>query len=166
MRGFDRKMTNNRINTWEIIPLRDRASYAKAAAEWFHAKWGVPEAEYQKSINACLTSEKAVPQWYLVIDSGGGIVGGAGIIENDFHKRRDLTPNVCALYVEEKLRGNGIARALLDYVCDDAAKQGIKRLYLITDHVGLYERCGWRFLDMVEENNGQLTRMYERETLL
>lgn len=156
-------MTNNRINTWEILPLRDRPGYAEAAVKWFHDKWGIPKSEYQRSINSCLTSGKPVPRWYLVLDSSGDIAGGVGLIGNDFHKRHDLAPNVCALYVEEKLRGKGVAKALLDYVCADAAENGIKKLYLITDHVGFYERCGWRFLGMVEENNGQLARMYERE---
>ena len=27
-----------------------------------------------------------------------------GVIENDFHDRKDLTPNVCAVYTEEDCR--------------------------------------------------------------
>lgn len=32
---------------------------------------------------------------------------------NDFHDRKNLTPNVCALYVEESCRNQGIADKLL-----------------------------------------------------
>lgn len=32
-----------------------------------------------------------------------------GSIENDFHDRKDLTPNICAVYTEEAYRGRGIA---------------------------------------------------------
>ena len=32
--------------------------------------------------------------WYLCLD-GNRIVGGMGVIENDFHDRKDLCPNVC-----------------------------------------------------------------------
>ena len=52
---------------------------------------------------------RAVPRWYLVIDEKDEIVAGAGIIDNDFHDRPELTPNLCALYVEESWRGRGIA---------------------------------------------------------
>lgn len=37
------------------------------------------------------------------------IVGGLGVIENDFHNRKDLTPNVCAVYVDEDYLCQGIA---------------------------------------------------------
>lgn len=32
-----------------------------------------------------------------------------GSIANDFHDRKDLTPNICAVYTEEAYRGRGIA---------------------------------------------------------
>ena len=35
-------------------------------------------------------------------------IGGMGVIENDFHDRKDLMPNVCAVYTEEAYRGRGI----------------------------------------------------------
>ena len=34
-------------------------------------------------------------------------ISGAGVIENDFHDRKDLTPNLCALFVEERKCGRG-----------------------------------------------------------
>lgn len=40
------------------------------------------------------------------------IVAGLGVIENDFHNRKDLAPNVCAVYTEEDCRCKGIAGKL------------------------------------------------------
>ena len=42
-----------------------------------------------------------------------------GVIENDFHNRKDLSPNVCAVYTEEKYRAKGIAGKLLNIVVED-----------------------------------------------
>ena len=100
-----------------------------------------------------------MPQWYVAL-KGEQIIGGLGVIENDFHKRKDLTPNVCALYVEEECRRQGIAGKLLDHVCRDMREKGIDTLYLITDHTSFYERYGWEFLCLVEEEGGGLCRMY------
>ena len=86
-----------------------------------------------------------VPQWYLLLD-GETIAGGAGVIENDFHDRPDLAPNLCALFVEPEFRGRGLARALLDAVRADLAGMGVETLYLVTDHTEFYERCGWQFV--------------------
>ena len=65
------------------------------------------------------------------------------MIANDFHDRKDLTPNVCALYVEPELRCRGIAGQLLAHICKDMAAKGIGTLYLVTEHTSFYERYGW-----------------------
>lgn len=81
--------------------------------------------------------------------------------KNDFHHRKDLAPKVCAVYTEEDRRGNGIAGALLDYICAHMKEKGIHTLYLITDLDSFYERYGWEFLCMVQGNGETgMTRMY------
>lgn len=135
------------------------------AVAWFHEKWGVPEESYRESMQACLRKDTAVPQWYLVLE-GKKIIAGVGVIENDFHQRKDLTPNLCALYVEETHRNQGIAGELLQFVCSDFAKKGIDTLYLITEHTAFYERYGWDFLCMVEEmETSALIRMYVHKNI-
>lgn len=83
------------------------------------------------------------------------------MIENDFHDRKDLTPNVCAVYVEEEFRCRGIAGKMLEIVCRDMKEKGIDTLYLITDHDSFYERYGWEFYCMVQgDGEEEMTRMY------
>ena len=89
------------------------------------------------------------------------IIGDMGVIENDFHDRKDLTPNVCAVYTEEAFRRQGIAGRLLNIVAEDMRSKGISPLYLVTDHTGFYERYGWEFLCMVQgDGEPEMTRMY------
>ena len=89
----------------------------------------------------------------------------SGIIENDFHNRKDLSPNVCAVYVEEAWRCQGIAGALLERACRDMARRGISTLYLLTDHTSFYERYGWEFYCMVQgDGEEELSRMYIHRT--
>lgn len=130
------------------------------AANWFHSKWGVPMEAYLESMEQCIKGKDAVPQWYIAMDNGK-IIGGLGVIENDFHDRKDLTPNVCAVYVEEEYRCQGIAGGMLNFVCKDMKEQGIETLYLVTDHTSFYERYGWAFLCMVQgDGEPDMTRMY------
>ena len=138
----------------EIIHLRERADLEGNMAEWFHSKWKIPAEAYLESMEECRKKKDAVPQWYAVME-GSTIVGGAGVIENDFHDRKDLRPNVCALYVEEEFRNQGIAGKLLAHVCSDMEHFGIPVLYLITDHTSFYERYGWEFYCMVHEDGAE-----------
>ena len=144
----------------EILKLREHSELASEAAEWFHSKGDIPVEEYAGSIQECLTVKSIVPQWYVAVENQQ-IIGGIGVIENDFHNRKDLTPNVCAVYVEEDYRCQGIAGKLLDFVCGDMCSFGTKTLYLITDHTGFYERYGWKFLCMAQgDGEVDLSRMY------
>ena len=143
----------------KYITLRDEPELKDAAAAWFHSKWGVPEQAYLDCMTAYLNRETEYG-WYLCLN-GDRIIGGMGVIENDFHDRKDLTPNVCAVYTEEAFRGQGIAGRLLNIVVEDMRSKGISPLYLVTDHTGFYERYGWAFLCMVQgDGESGMTRMY------
>ena len=98
--------------------------------------------------------------WYLCLYRGR-IVGGMGVIENDFHDRKDLSPNVCAVYTEEGFRNQKIAGRLLDLTVEDMRTKGISPLYLVTDHTGFYERYGWEFYCMAQgDGEPEKTRLY------
>lgn len=147
------------MNKNNILTIGEHVELIDKAAHWFHRKWNIPESAYRESMEECLKNSSAVPQWYVVMD-GEEIIAGCGVIENDFHERRDLAPNVCAVYVEEPYRRRGIAGDMLRFVCDEFAAKGIHSLYLVTDHTAFYERYGWEFLCMVKDCSEGLTRMY------
>lgn len=149
---------------YEIVNLRDRPDRKEEAAAWFHDKWGVPLEAYRKSMEQCIAGAGPVPQWYAAT-ADGRIIGGLGVIENDFHDRKDLAPDVCAVYVEADCRRRGIAGALLTRVCRDMADQGVPTLYLLTDHTSFYERYGWEFFCMAQgDGEEEPSRMYIHRT--
>ena len=141
------------------VTLRERPELEIAAADWFHSKWGVSKGAYLSCMDAYLNHETEYG-WYLCLDTDR-IIGGMGVIENDFHDRKDLFPNVCAVYTEEAYRNRGIAGKLLNIVVHDLKAHGITPVYLVTDHTGFYERYGWEFLCMVQgDDEPEMTRMY------
>ena len=150
---------NGRANELTYITLRDKPEWEEKAAAWFHSKWGVPEEAYLDCMTDYLNGATEYG-WYLCAD-GYRIVGGLGVIENDFHDRKDLMPNVCAVYTEEAYRGKGIAGRLLNMAVDDLRSKGVSPVYLVTGHTGFYERYGWEFLCMVQgDGEEHMSRMY------
>ena len=143
----------------QYITLREKPEMMNTAAAWFHSKWGVPKEAYLECMAAYLNQETEL-SWFLCLD-GGRIVGGLGVIENDFHNRQDLTPNICAVYTEESHRCRGIAGKLLNKAVEDLRTKGISPVYLVTDHTAFYERYGWEFLCMVQgDGEPGMTRLY------
>ena len=147
------------MEKYPYITLREKPELMDKAAAWFNSKWGVPKEAYLECMEAYLNNETELG-WFLCLD-GDQIVGGLGVIENDFHDRPDLTPNVCAVFTDEPYRCQGIAGNLLNMAVKDLRQKGISPVYLVTDHTGFYERYGWKFLCMVQgDGEPDMTRMY------
>ena len=90
------------MDVYEYTTLREKADLKDTAAEWFHSKWGIPKEAYLASMEEYLKEETDYG-WYLCL-SDDKIIGGLGVVENDFHNRKDLKPNICAVYTEEAYR--------------------------------------------------------------
>ena len=147
------------MKEFQYIALREKPELMNTAAQWFNSKWGVPTEAYLECMESYLKQETELG-WFLCLD-GEKIVGGLGVIENDFHDRPDLTPNVCAVYTEESHRKMGIAGNLLNMAVADLRAKGISPAYLVTDHTGFYERYGWEFYSMAQgDGQPQMTRLY------
>ncbi|MBM6854286.1 GNAT family N-acetyltransferase [Mediterraneibacter glycyrrhizinilyticus] len=147
------------MEEYRYITLMEKPELKEEAAYWFQSKWGIPKEAYLECMNAYLDNETDYGWYFCLCDEK--IVAGMGVIENDFHDRKDLAPNVCAVYTEEDHRCKGIAGNLLNMVVEDMRDKGISPIYLITDHIGFYERYGWEFLCMVQgDDEPEMTRMY------
>ena len=147
------------MKEYRYITLREEPTLKEEAAAWFNSKWGVPKEAYLECMDEYLSGDTEYG-WYLCLDRDK-IIAGMGVIQNDFHDRKDLFPNVCAVYTQEEYRKKGIAGNLLNMVVDDMKNKGITPIYLVTDHTGFYERYGWEFLCMVQgDGEEDMTRMY------
>ena len=129
------------MGEFQYIALREKSDLMVPAAKWFNSKWGVPTEAYLECMEAYLKGETELG-WFLCLD-GDQIVGGLGVIENDFHDRKDLTPNVCAVYTEESHRGRGIAGKLLDMAVETVkALQPFKEVCVTRAGCTVSSHCG------------------------
>lgn len=151
------------MSEYVYVTLREKPELLNVAGEWFHSKWGVPKEAYIECMESYLNHETEYG-WYLCLDQEK-IVAGLGVIDNDFHLRKDLAPNICAVYTDIEYRKRGIAGKLLTMAVEDLRSKGITPVYLVTEHTSFYERYGWEFLCMVQEESEEeeepsMTRMY------
>ena len=145
-----------------LMRIEEDLQLMERAAGWFSDKWAVPAEAYLESMEAACGG-RAVPRWYLVIDEKDEIVAGAGIIDNDFHDRPELTPNLCALYVEENWRGRGIAGCLLELAARAAlaVKSFGNQLRVVLRYCD--RRCALKGGDRADEGvKGDALRAYHR----
>lgn len=99
---------------------------------------------------------------YLLMD-GENIVSFATLAAQDSIQDPALTPWSGFVFTAPAHRGHRYSGVLLDHIADEAAKRGFSRVYLGTDHVGLYEKYGFRYLENRIDCWGEDTRILYRE---
>ena len=148
----------------KILNLREHPEWAQEAADYYSETWGAPQIIYSYSINASQTTPYPVPRWYIMIENDE-IIGGYGLIDNDFVAKTDLYPWLCALHIDESQRGKSLGAKLLEHCRIEAGKLGFEKVYLNTDHVGYYEKYGWNYIGEATHTSGDMVRVYEAEAL-
>lgn len=62
---------------------------------------------------------------------------------------------------KEKYRGGNLGKKLIDYVAGEVQSLGFKTLNLCTDHIGYYEKFGFRYSGNCYHPWGEKTRIYQ-----
>ena len=144
----------------QIVSLRENPEMLARFCDYFSRHWGKPEI-YRDCMTAALETASPLPQWFLLLREKE-ILGGCGLITNDFISRMDLYPWLCALYVEEKYRCQGLGGQLIEYAADAAYALGYKNLYCCTDHIGYYEKYGFQYIGIGYHPWDETSRIYCR----
>ena len=147
----------------KIISVRENPELKDKAIEYFQRNWqGVLPKIYEDCISHSIFAKNPLPQWYL-LEKGDEIIGCAGLITNDFISRMDLYPWVCAIFIEEKHRGNAYGSLLIEKAKKDAKKAGFEYLYLCTDHIGYYEKYGFKYIGQGYHPWEEESRIYQKK---
>ena len=144
-----------------ILSIRENPNYVNEAITYFQKHWANEKSMmvYDDCIRNCVNAKASLPQWYLLMQEDI-IVGGAGLITNDFISRMDLYPWVCALFIEKEYRGKNCGALLLEKAKQDTENLGFDHLYLCTDHIGYYEHYGFTYLGTGYHPWGETSRIY------
>ena len=73
------------------------------------------------------------------------------------------TPWIGFVHTAPAYRGHRHVGKLIDHACAAAREQGVRRVYLATDHIGLYEKYGFTYLENRVSVYGEDSRIYVRE---
>lgn len=99
---------------------------------------------------------------YLLTD-GDNLVSFAVLAEQDEIEAPELSPWIGFVYTSEKYRGCRNAGKLITHICDTLKQENIRKVYVSTEEVGLYEKYGFSFHKTMLTRDGKKTRVYVRE---
>ena len=134
--------------------------------KWQYKWWGIRDGQSKEQVKYYLKhciSKKAnvIPQTYIAIENNK-VVGMYCITMSDDIERPDLYPYIANGYVEERHRGKGIYRKLMETVKSNCKKLGIHKIYCYTKHKGLYEKFDFKYIGKIPtfREDSKIERLY------
>lgn len=84
---------------------------------------------------------------FAAFTDDGSVAGFCELTERDCLPDIPYSPYIGMVFVGEPYRGHRLSEQLLRAASDYAALLGFSRVFLVSDHVGLYEKYGFRAVD-------------------
>lgn len=96
----------------------------------------------------------------LMLVDGENLISFCTFADKDNIQTTELKPWIGWVYTFPDYRGHRYAGKLLRYAEALAKADGIKSTYISTSDDGLYEKYGYEFLKMMQDVNGEDSRVY------
>ncbi|MBQ4282938.1 MAG: GNAT family N-acetyltransferase [Lachnospira sp.] len=82
-----------------------------------------------------------------LMENEGELVAFCTLAPKDCIDDENLIPWIGFVYVMKEYRGNRYSEEIMQHACDVAKLQGREKVYIATDHVGLYEKYGFVYME-------------------
>lgn len=146
----------------KVVNLKDYPEYIEEVSSWVWKEWSSSHGAKLEDIiyrTKHSIKEDTIPMMFIALINKEA-VGVVSLWNNDLTARQDLSPWMATLYIKRKYRNQGIGTILQKKSIEVAKSLNYEYLYLITDHVGYYEKTGWIFLEQAPLGNGKMTNIY------
>jgi ribosomal protein S18 acetylase RimI-like enzyme len=149
----------------KIKSLAECMEFSNIVAGWLYEEWIKGKVEFDElSLHMKHFAQKeGLPKTFIAF-YGKKPVGTVSLWRNDLPLRQDLTPWLAGLWVTPDFRGNFVGHQLVYHTIKEAKKQNYKKLFLVTDIVGFYEKMGFKFEGKEPKTINKKVSLYSFET--
>lgn len=99
----------------------------------------------------------------MMLADGEELVSFCTYAEKDDIPSTTLTPWIGFIYTFPQYRGHRYMGMLLDEIEKQAKNENVPAIYISTNHNGLYEKYGYSFYQMMNDMEGEPSRVYRKE---
>lgn len=96
----------------------------------------------------------------LLLVDGDQLISFATYADLDDVQPTELTPWIGFVYTFPEYRGHHYVGKLFDEAVRIAKKEGVEKIYISTNHIGLYEKYDCEFFQMMKDIEGEDSRIY------
>ena len=144
----------------EVISFYDSDRQAHWLEEIRRSDWNAGAFLYRLLRDGAFFEAVGESSRVLLLTDGDELVSFCTYAEKDDIQPTELTPWVGFVYTFPARRGHRYAGLLFAEVERLAAEEGVKEVYLSTNHVGLYEKYDFTYLTQLTDLDGNPSRIY------
>lgn len=147
-----------------IVSLRERPELAEEAITYAHQNWSFLSKHYESAVRESVKAEGIFPLAYVLVKKEK-MIGFFVLQETDVVEGKGLSPWITLVFVDESERGNNLIRDILLHGRRKCGELGFDKVYLCTNHIGLYEKYGFREIGLDLFEWGGPAKLYENDTI-
>lgn len=155
----------------KFISLKNNTDLCEKVKNFCREKWEKGSWNFSHTADLSLTAEKLPQTWVLLDEYGAGsetpAIAGFYQLEESDHltDRTELTPFITTLFIGPEYRGGiSFGGAALEHARCVLGDMGYDTVYLTTDHIGYYEKHGFREIGLDITDYGSPTKIYSADT--
>ncbi len=98
----------------------------------------------------------------LMLTNENELISFCTYAERDDIQPTELTPWIGFVYTFPEYRGHHYVGYLFQEIEKLAKAENVQDIFISTNHIGLYEKYGCEFYQMMNDMNGELSRVYRK----
>lgn len=150
----------------KIVSLQGNPALCEEIKQYCAENWSKISEVFAKTADESVSAE-ALPQTWVMLggEKEDTVLGFYQLAEHDCLTRfSDRSPFLASLFIDKTIRGGGWGELLISHAKYEAARLGYEKLYVSTDHIGYYEKYGFREIGLDIDAWGRPTKVYAAYT--
>ncbi|AMB99977.1 hypothetical protein AWM75_08335 [Aerococcus urinaehominis] len=120
--------------------------------------WGGGQMLAKKLAHKALLANEAI----LVLTENDQLVGCGAVLQKDIVPEMTLGPFISAIYVNPEYRGRGLSLKIVTWAEAVAQAFGYQEIYIVTQHIGLYEQNNFTAIGRATDFKGRVMRVLHK----
>ncbi|MCM1131952.1 MAG: GNAT family N-acetyltransferase [Ruminococcus flavefaciens] len=96
----------------------------------------------------------------IIAKEQNNIAGYCTVAKTDCIPELPYTPYICFIFVSEEYRGNRLSEKMIIFATSYLKNLGFDKVYLVSDHINLYEKYGFEVIDRQPSPWGEEEKIY------
>ena len=124
--------------------------------------WSAGQFLYERLKDGTLMQVVGENTKLLMLTDGDELISFCTLADKDDIQPTELTPWIGWVYTFPKHRGHRYSEKLLSCAEELAKSRGMDNIYISTNHIGLYEKFGYKFFATMKDIDGKDSRVYTK----